>query len=345
MFSTFHTFFVIVLFVLLQTSPALSCTRLIYTAGDGQVFTGRSMDWVEDLKSDIWAFPRDMKRDGGVGKDSIGWTSKYGSIILSGYNVASTDGINEEGLVANLLYLAESDYGKPNTKPGLSVGAWLQYALDNFSNVDEAVAAMRTEPFHIVAADLPNGSAPSLHLALSDSTGDSAIFEYIEGKLTIHHGKKFAVMTNEPTYDEQLAINEYWKEIGGMTMLPGTDRASDRFVRVSFYVDALPKFKDNRKAIAAAFSVIRNASVPLGITTPSQPNISTTIWRTVSDQKNRIYYYESAISPNVFWIDLDRVDFSKGQKARKISLRNHPVLAGEQSSAFVAAEPFKWLAP
>jgi len=303
------------------------------------------MDWIEDLKSDIWAFPRDMKRNGGVGKNSIVWVSKYGSIILSGYNVASTDGMNEKGLVANLLYLAKSDYGKSNSKPDLSVGAWVQYVLDNYSNVEEAVAAMRTEPFHIIAADLPNGSAPSLHLSISDPTGDSAIFEYIGGKLTIHHGKEFTVMTNEPTYDKQLALNEYWKEIGGMTMLPGTDRASDRYVRASFYVNALPKFKDNRKAVAATLSVIRNVSVPLGITTPSQPNISTTIWRTVADQKNRIYYYESAFSPNVFWIDLNNIDFSKGQKARKISLKNHPVLAGEQSGAFVEAEPFKWLAP
>ncbi len=78
------------------------------------------MDWLEDLKSDFWAFPRGMKRDGGAGEKSIKWTAKYGSVILSGYNAASADGMNEKGLVANLLYLAESDYGKLNGKPALS---------------------------------------------------------------------------------------------------------------------------------------------------------------------------------------------------------------------------------
>ncbi|NDV18357.1 linear amide C-N hydrolase [Pseudodesulfovibrio sp. JC047] len=335
----------LLLIVLLQVSPAQSCTRFIYTAGNDQVLTGRSMDWLEDLKSDFWIFSRGMQRDGGVGKDSIQWTAKYGSVIISGYDAASADGMNEKGLVANLLYLAESDYGHRNGKPGLSVAAWVQYVLDNYATVNEAVADLRTEPFRLVAAHLPNGSAPTLHLAISDPTDDSAIFEYIDGTLTIHHGKKFKVMTNSPIYERQLALDDYWQEIGGLTMLPGTNRASDRYVRASFYVDALPKFKDTRMAVSAAFSVIRNVSVPLGITTPGHPNISTTIWRSVFDQKNRIYYYESAISPNIFWVELKNIDFSASQPPRKLSLKKHPVFAGDVSGKFLPATPFTWLAP
>jgi penicillin V acylase-like amidase (Ntn superfamily) len=45
-------------------------------------------------------------------------------------------------------------------------------------------------------------------------------------------------------------------------------------------------------------------SVPLGISTPDQPNISSTIWRTVSDQKNLIYYFDSATRPNTFWVSI-----------------------------------------
>ncbi|HEY5206095.1 MAG TPA: linear amide C-N hydrolase [Roseiarcus sp.] len=37
------------------------------------------------------------------------------------------------------------------------------------------------------------------HLALADASGDSAIFEYISGKLVIHHDRKYTVMTNSPT--------------------------------------------------------------------------------------------------------------------------------------------------
>nr|WP_321513781.1 linear amide C-N hydrolase [uncultured Pseudodesulfovibrio sp.] len=345
MFRKTFVFALAILTLLIQTSPALSCTRFIYTADDSQVLTGRSMDWLEDLHSDIWAFSRGMDRDGGVGKESIRWTSKYGSIIISGYDAGSADGMNEKGLVANLLYLSESEYGELSGKPGLSVAAWVQYVLDNYATVSETVDALRKEPFRIVATTFPNGSAPTLHLAVSDSTGDSAILEYIKGKLTIHHGKQFKVMTNSPVYDRQLALDDYWQQIGGLTMLPGTNRASDRYVRASFYVNALPKFKDNRMAVSAAFSVIRNVSVPLGITTPDHPNISTTIWRTVSDQKNLVYYYESAISPNIFWIDLKKIDFSSSLKTRKINLQEHPIFAGDVSGKFVPATPFKWLSP
>ena len=143
--------------------------------------------------------------------------------------------------------------------------------------------------------------ARTVHLAISDASGDSAIFEYVGGKQVIHHGREFQVMTNSPVYDQQLALNAYWQQIGGTTMLPGTNRAADRFVRASFYINAIPKTADNAEAVASAFSVIRNASVPFGISTPGQPNISSTLWRTVSDHKNRRYYFfESDRSPNVF---------------------------------------------
>ena len=32
-------------------------------------------------------------------------------------------------------------------------------------------------------------------------------------------------MTNSPTYNKQLALSEYWKSIGGLNFLPGTNRA------------------------------------------------------------------------------------------------------------------------
>jgi hypothetical protein len=38
-------------------------------------------------------------------------------------------------------------------------------------------------------------------------------------------------MTNSPTFDKQLALNQYWKDIGGRVFLPGTNRAADRFAR------------------------------------------------------------------------------------------------------------------
>ncbi|MDE8697895.1 linear amide C-N hydrolase, partial [Bacteroides cellulosilyticus] len=91
---------------------------------------------------------------------------------------------------------------------------------------------------------------------------------------------------------------------------PGTNRAADRYVRASFYINAIPKTEDTRTALARVFSVIRNTSVPFGISTPDPPNISSTRWRTVSDQKDKVYYFESTVYHNVLWIDFKDVDIS-----------------------------------
>lgn len=93
-------------------------------------------------------------------------------------------------------------------------------------------------PFVIIAPALPNGPAAGLHLAISDATGDSHIFVYVKVKLFIHHGRQYKVMTNFPTFDEQLALNAYWNNIGGNRFMPGTINAADRFVRTTCYLNS-----------------------------------------------------------------------------------------------------------
>ena len=322
-----------------------ACTRVVYQGDNNMIITGRTMDWKEDTRSNIWIFPRGMERNGEVGKDPMRWKSKYGSVITSAYDICSTDGMNEKGLVANLLWLAESSYPQWNgERPALSIAAWVQYMLDNFATVDEAVAEVEKNTFDVVSDMMPDGTRmATLHLSISDATGDNAIFEYVDGKLDIHHSKAYQVMTNSPVFDQQLALDDYWKNIGGTTFLPGTNRAADRFVRASFYINAIPKTEDIRTALASVFSVIRNTSVPFGISTPDQPNISSTRWRTVSDQKDKVYYFESTLYPNVFWIDFKDVDFSEKAPVKKLNLLSGKTYAGNTAKEFVATKPFQFL--
>ena len=84
------------------------------------------------------------------------------------------------------------------------------------------------------------------HFSISETTGDSAIVEYIGGKQIIHHSREYQVMTNSPTFDKQLALDEYWKGIGGTTVLPGTNRAADRFTRSRFISTRFPEVKTRR---------------------------------------------------------------------------------------------------
>lgn len=334
----------LILLTLSQTNWALGCTRCLHVSENGTVVVGRSMDWAEDPGTEIYLFPKGVSRDGACGPSSIKWTSRYGSVVCSFYDAASVDGINEKGLVANVLYLVESNYGKPvNDRPNLSIAAWAQYVLDNYATVEDVVNELRKEPFTIIAPVLPNGEAAQGHLSVSDPSGDSAIFEYVNGKLVIHHGRQFQVMTNSPTFDEQLALNKYWEQIGGNVMLPGTSRAADRFARASFYNKSIPKTGNDAKMVASVFSIIRSVSVPLGLTTPGQPNIASTVWRTAYDQKNRVMYFDSATSPNVFWIELSDLQFGEGAPIKKLALKNGRNYHGNAASEFKPFEPFAFL--
>lgn len=321
-----------------------ACTRVVYKGPSNTVLTARSMDWKEDPRSNIWIFPRGMERSGEVGCNPLTWRSKYGSVVTSAYDIASTDGMNEAGLVANLLWLAESVYPEwDGTKPGLSIAAWVQYVLDNFATVSEVVDAMEGGSFEVVSDMMPDGSRmATLHLSVSDATGDNAIFEFLDGRLVVHHSPSYQVMTNSPSFDRQLALNDYWQTVGGLVFLPGTNRASDRFVRASFYVGVLPQTSDTRQAVAGIFSVIRNASVPLGISIPDQPNISSTRWRTVSDQKNKVYYYESTSYPNVFWVEMKDIDFSAGAPVMMLDLEGGATYAGNTAASFTQMAPFRF---
>ena len=321
-----------------------ACTRAVYLGPEGQVVTGRSMDWQEDMHTNLWIFPRGMARDGGLDRGALTWTSLYGSVVASVYEGASADGMNEKGLVANILYLAESEYPPASDpRPAVTVCAWTQYVLDRFATVKEAVAELGKETFRVVPITTPNGRPGMVHLAISDPSGDSAILEYVAGKLRIHHGREYQVMTNSPLFDQQLALNRYWEEIGGTVMLPGTNRAADRFARASFYINACRQSADPREAVADVFSVMRNVGVPRGITTPDKPNISSTIWRTVADQKQRIYFYESTFSPSVVWVKFTDLDFGPAAGVRKLQLDGEPDRAGNQTAEFRPAEPFRFL--
>jgi choloylglycine hydrolase len=306
------------------------------------------MDWlVRDLDTNLWLYPRGLERTSNTAAP-LNWTSRYGSVVTTIYEGAAADGMNEKGLVANLLYLSESKYPPAtasDNRPTLSIAAWAQYVLDNYATTAEAVEGLQKETFRIVPIVAPSGEAGTVHLSVSDASGDSAIFEYIDGKLAIHHGKQYQVMTNSPTYDQQLALSKYWENIGGSTMLPGTNRAADRFARLSYYINASTQTADPRLAVATVFSVMRNVSVPIGIKVAGQPNIADTLWLTVADQKNKVYYYQDTNSPSILWVRLNELNFQEGSGPRKLQLDGNPDIGGDQTKGFRPAALFSFIAP
>jgi penicillin V acylase-like amidase (Ntn superfamily) len=275
------------------------------------------MDWPESTDPLIIAFPRGRQRDGGtlagtdiVGDNPLRWTSRYATLVTSVYGLGGIDGFNEQGLSAHGLYLKTTDFGpRDATKPGVHAGLWVQYLLDQAGTVAEAVALMSDIDIVMVSA---RGHDATLHVALEDSTGDSAVVEFNDGKLVVHHGREFTLMTNDPTYDEQLnllSLQDFSHPDLNLP-LPGNVNAVDRFQRAAYYSALLPKPQDERQAVAGVMAIMRNVSVPFGAPY-GEFGVYNTEYRTVSDLTNRTYYFELTTSPNTIWINFDELGLAE----------------------------------
>ncbi|MGE0023126.1 MAG: linear amide C-N hydrolase [Hyphomicrobium sp.] len=320
-----------------------ACSRALWTTKAGQVFVGRTQDWTEKANSTLRKFPRGQERVSPIAENPLRWTSKYGSLVITGYDIGTHEGVNEQGLSAHLLFLAgDTDFGtRDPRRPGLNILQWVQYFLDNYATVAEAVEAMRTSDLQIVPVVLPNGRESMLHLSLEDKTGDSSVLEYTGGKLNLYHDRRFTVMTNEPTYDKQIENLKQYRSFGGDKPLPGERTPSDRFVRAAYYVNALPEPANRDVGAAYILSVMRNVSVPFGAADPDKPNVANTIFRTVIDLTGGRYFFESTFAPNVVWVDYDKLDFSEGSQELALAVESRIFsLNGNVTGQLEDAKPF-----
>lgn len=320
----------------ISVTPGYTCTRILNANNPDAVILGRTMDWEGDLYTNIWVYPEGVKRNGQVQTNPLEWQSHYGSIVTTAFDMTGTDGINEKGLAAHILWLGETDYGNRDEKQkGLSVTQWLQYYLDNFSSVNEAVDATRAPDFQVVGMVDPNTHKKiQLHLALEDASGDSAIIEYIGGKPKIYHGAEYSVLTNSPTLPKQLKHLKQYKGFGGNKPLPGTTDATDRFVRAAYYLKFMPKANSAQEAMAQTMSIVRSIAEPYGDPVKTGEDVSPTIWQTITNLSDLTYYFNDSRQMNFIWTNLHNFNLSTGSPILKLDLVNHPNLSGDVTKFF-----------
>lgn len=323
-----------------------ACSRALYVSVDQKyLLVGRNMDWPGDIRTNLWVTPRGAAGNGLAASNPLRWQAKYGSVVATAYDAVATDGMNEKGLVANLLWLTEADFGpRDDTRPGLCVSLWLQFSLDNFATVDEAVKFFETSNLQILPAMCPDQvhEPVAVHLALADRTGDSAVLEYVAGQFHVYRGKDAVVTTNSPTQDKQLEHLKEFKGFGGTQPLPGDSEPENRFVRAAYYVDQLAEPQNNRQAVAEMLSVMRNVAQPFGRVQRGEPYATATLWTTVADISDDTYYFQSTTSPSIIWVDLAKIDFSLAQC---LDLAQFPDRAGNLTSDFQPAALFTPIPP
>jgi choloylglycine hydrolase len=336
---TLCTFLAAGLAVALLATPGRSCSRFLWNDNKLGVFVARTMDWPESTEPVLTVFPRGLARDGGrlggatvVAENPARWRSKYGSLVTTVYGIGTVDGFNEKGLGLHMLYLTATDFGpRDAAQPGVHAGLWGQYALDNAATVAEALKVL--EGVQVVGVEA-RGRPATVHLALEDATGDSAIVEYIGGKPVVHHGRQYRIMTNDPPYDQQLALLAKldFAHPSSDTPLPGNVKATDRFQRIAYYSAMLPEPKGEREAVASTLAIARNVSVPFGAPYRNF-GIYNTEYRTVMNLTRLRYYFELTTSPSVIWADLSRFDLSEGAPVKALNPYDDD-LAGDVTGKF-----------
>lgn len=224
----------------------------------------------------------------------------------------------------------------------------MQYVLDNFATVSDAVAWIESSQLQVVAQTDPSSGKPvTLHMALDDRTGDSAVVEYLDGTPRVHHDRAYTVVTNSPPFEEQLARLRTVEGLGGAEPLPGGTDPSDRFARAAYYLSRLPQPGSTTEAVASLLSVMRNAAQPFRVADPDKPYASQTIWRTLVDLTNGIYVYESTSRPNIVWVRMSGLDLSDGAPALKLDLAGDTGLegglVGDVTGSFTQAPPMSFL--
>ena len=318
----------LMVFVMTVSPPLLACTGIVLRTTDGVTVVGRTMEFGFDIKSDILVVPAGTKYTTlAMNPDETGFTfeAKYG---FAGANAIGrpivVDGVNEKGLYFGAFYFLGaaqfSELTPQNRSEAISseeVGNWI---LSQFATVNEVKAALPSKTVVGTYVEEIQGVAP-LHYAVTDASGVSIVIEYTAAGLTVHDNTVNAV-TNNPSYDWQLTnLRKYvglrpqnreavtvgqqklrpFGQGTGMFGLPGDFSSPSRFVRATAFVNnALPS-ADADEGVFRTFHIMNNFDIPKGaiLEPDSQTLVDYTIWTSVTDTTNAVYYYKTFKSQRI----------------------------------------------
>jgi penicillin V acylase-like amidase (Ntn superfamily) len=241
------------LLILLITSlqlPVLACTTFFINK-DGQLVFGRNYDWITDagmVCTNLRGLAKtSMKTTDGT---TLSWTSLYGSITFNQYGKEfPTGGMNEKGLVVELMWLDETRYPKPDQRPSVGVLQWIQYQLDNCATIDDVIAT--DKKLRITSTGTP------LHYLVADAKGNAATIEFLDGKMIVHKGGELPlpVLTNS-VYSESAKLHKNAVASGGGSYAYGNN-SLERFEQACTMVQQFHKSTTNNKpAVDYAFDIL-----------------------------------------------------------------------------------------
>ena len=281
--------------------PADACTTFLLERGAERV-VGKSYDWHMG-QGLVMVNKRGVAKQSLPGKPGdrpARWVSRHASVTFNQYGrELPNGGMNDAGLVVEVMWLDDSVYEKADQRPSLNELQWIQYHLDSHGSVAEMVAAaaqQRVSPLYA-----------AVHYLACDKTGACAAFEYLGGKLVVTPGAK--TLTNH-SYAESVAWAAKQRD------LPRGMGSLERFARASR--QSTTSAPPAAEPIAAAFAILDGV------------RSSASQWNIVYDPVHMRVHFRTRSSPAIKTLDASKLDPSC---ARAVTLLDIDTDAGGDIAA------------
>jgi penicillin V acylase-like amidase (Ntn superfamily) len=257
--------------ICLVSAWSFACSTFLLSK-NGKHFFGRNYDWVSG-NGMVMVNARGVAKSSFMPSDgkSISWVSGYGSITFNQYGKEFPHGgINERGLVVELMWLQDTRYPESDDRASINVLQWIQYQLDNCANISEVIATDKK-------LRIDQAAGAPLHFLVADGSGKAATIEFIDGKMVVHQGAdlSFPVLTNTPYKDALKQVNAQKDSKASFK-----DNSVERFATACRMVQQYQVTDVKEEPLDYAFNILNKVSQK-----------SYTKWSIVYDITNRQIYF------------------------------------------------------
>jgi choloylglycine hydrolase len=280
---------------------------------------GRNYDWITG-NGMICSNQKGLFKTSAATKDGspVSWTSLYGSITFNQYGKEfPTGGMNEKGLVVELMWLDATKYPTADNRAALGTLQWIQYQLDNCSTVDELVA---TDSMIRIASV---GTVP-LHYLVADATGKAATIEFLNGKMVVHCGNDlpFPVLTNS-AYETSLRQSGVTSH--SISSNSFQDNSIERFAKACNLVKEF-QADNNQPIVDYSFSILNEVAQG-----------SHTKWSIVYDISNKKIHFKTNGFSEIKYVSFSGFDFTCKTTSKYLDMNQH--VTGDINPLFKSFTP------
>jgi penicillin V acylase-like amidase (Ntn superfamily) len=226
------------------------------------------------------------------------WISRYGSATFNVFGIDLPDGgMNEAGLYIWEMNADFDDYPKNDSLPKLNHMHWMQYILDNYSTVEEAVQC----------ANEIELDGWGWHYFVGDIQGNTAAIDFVDNRVVVNTGENMPVPGLFNTnYNRELEILKYYRGFGGLYEPDLNDPEVQRFVKTAVLVR---DYNPAQKIVDYGLDMLQKLQV-----------YDVPEWSVLFDARNRDVYFRTRINPEIKHFSMNMVDFSNASPVQILNI-------------------------